>query len=436
MFVFYLLAGVLLGVLITVHELGHFLACRAAGVRVERFSIGFGPRILRPRRGDTEYALSLVPLGGYVKMAGAELAPEEGVEDLPPDAYLAKPVAKRAFIVAAGPLTNLVFGFLVLFVLLLSTGIITDGRAIVGRVEAGSPAEAAGVAPGDRVLTIDGSEVEWWIDVQRALAPADTVIDLVVDRDGQKLDVSLRNAESDTTLAGIGLLPFIEPVVGYVRSGDPADRAGMRPGDRIVEVGGAVVSSWYEIGEHVGERVGEEVSVAWERDGELMRATVVPEADELTDDDVEPRGMIGISPAYESKPLSVLDAFTTGLSFTGDYATLLVRALGRSVSELFRGRVPTEVGGPIMIMRMASESARWGLSSFFGLMALLSVNLCIINLLPLPILDGGHLLLLLIERIRGRGLPERALLVWQQVGLVFFLSLLVALLYMDIARMV
>ena len=437
MFVFYLLAAVLLGILIMVHELGHFFACKAVGVRVERFSIGFGPRVLKVQRGDTEYALSLIPLGGYVKMAGAEPAPDGEIPDLEPDAYLSKPVSKRAIIVAAGPLTNLLLGFVVTFLVLLVAGLPTLGEPIVGDVQPGSLAELSGLAAGDRIERVDGELVESWTDVQERFDASGGSVVLVVDRDGRVATVELDVVDPDGEQAELGITPFVPAIVGDVMSGSPADLAGIESGDRFVRIDGREVSSWYEVGDVIYERPDMETEVVWERDGETMSAVIVPDVGEevFGDNDVREVGLIGVMRQWDTERLPFTEALATGLDLTKTYAVMLVQALGYAVSELVSGRVPSDVlGGPIRVVQMATESARWGGSYFFGFMALLSVNLCVINLLPLPILDGGHLLLLLIERIRGRSLSERALLIWQQIGLVFFVSLTIALLYMDIAK--
>jgi regulator of sigma E protease len=437
MFVFYLLAAVLLGILILVHELGHFLACRAVGVGVERFSIGFGPRILRITRGGTEYALSLIPLGGYVKMAGAEHAPDGEVPDLGPDAYLSKPVSKRALIVAAGPLTNLLLGFVITFLVLWIAGLPTLGEPVVGSVGAGSLAEAAGIRAGDLIVAVDSTPVGSWTDVQERFDASDGAAGMELERDGQRVTVRLDLPGPEEEGSELGLTPFVPAVVGDVMSGSPADRAGLRPGDRLVSIAGTDVRTWYDVGDIIYERPGQETEVVWVRGDETMSAVIVPEEGEevVGENEVRRVGLIGIMREWDVERLPFGEALVSGLRLTRTYAVMLVQALGYAVSELVSGRVPTDVlGGPIRVVQMATESARWGGSYFFGFMALLSVNLCVINLLPLPILDGGHLLLLLIERIRGRSLSERALLIWQQIGLVFFVSLTIALLYMDIAR--
>ncbi|MBD3367558.1 MAG: RIP metalloprotease RseP [Candidatus Eisenbacteria bacterium] len=437
MIVFYLLAAVLLGILIMVHELGHFLACKAVGVRVERFSIGFGPRLLKTQRGDTEYALSLIPLGGYVKMGGAEPTPDGEIPDLGPDAYLSKPIGLRAVIVAAGPLTNLLLGFVVTFLVLWIAGLPTLGAPVVGSVEPDSPAAVSGIVADDVIQSVDGEPVESWNDVQSAFDASGGTVELTVRRGGSRVTIPLDLQGPEGEPLDLGLTPFVPAVVGDVMSGSPADRAGLEPGDRLVRIEGQEVRTWNDVGDIIYERPNEETLVEWFRDGETMSATIVPEVGEelFGDNEVREVGLIGIMREWDVEPLPFGEAIVSGLRLTRTYAVMLVQALGYAVGELGRGRVPSDVlGGPVRVVQMATESARWGGSYFFGFMALLSVNLCVINLLPLPILDGGHLLLLFIEKLRGRSLSERALLIWQQIGLVFFISLTIALLYMDLSR--
>jgi len=432
---FYLYAIVFnLGILIFVHELGHFLAARAAGVTVERFSLGFGPRILKFTRGATEYALSIIPFGGYVKMKGMEQSPEGDEEEHGPDAFLGKPLGVRAAIVAAGPTTNLIWAFLVIVGVLFFAGLPTLGEPIVGEVDPESTAGAAGLVLGDRIVSVEGVDVTSWTDVvELAAEDEDGAIDIAIvrgDNAGSPIDVSLAYTEDEDGGIDLGLTAYVPPVVGDVMSGGPADRAGIRAGDHVLSISGAEVRTWNELGGIIYESAGVELEVVWERDGETMSATVVPEeGDEaVSATEVRTVGMIGIMRTWQNERLGLGEAITTGFELT--WANL------RAVVDFFVGLATLQVsgsmvGGPIRIVQMASESARWGASYFFGFMAFMSINLFMINMLPLPILDGGHLLLMALEKLRGRGLTERQLMVWQQVGLIFFVGLMAFLLVRD-----
>ena len=433
---FYLYAIVFnLGILIFVHELGHYLAARASGVTVERFSMGFGPRILKFTRGATEYAISAIPFGGYVKMAGMEQPAEGDATELGPDTFLGKRIGIRAVIVAAGPITNLIWAVLVATGLLLVTGIQTLGEPIVGEVEEDSPAAVAGLLPRDRILSVDGTDVGSWEDVVRLAAlDEDGSVDLVVSRGGDQgevAEVTLGVAGNDETgELDLGLTAYVPSVVGDVLSGGPADRAGIRAGDRVLSIDDARVESWSELGGIIYESLGEELTIVWERDGEVMSAVVVPEeGDEpIGTTDVRTVGMIGIMRPWETRRLGPGEAVVTAVRFTA----FNLRMIAEFFVGLATGQVSgSMVGGPIKVIQLASESARWGATYFFGFMAFMSLNLFLINMLPLPILDGGHLLLMALEKVRRRGLTERQLKVWQQAGLVFFAGLMVFLLVRD-----
>ncbi len=433
MYVFYLFAAILLGVLIIVHEVGHFFAARISGVRVERFSIGFGPRIASFVRGDTEYAISLIPLGGYVKMAGAEhIADPTRAE---PWTFVAKPIALRVFIVAAGPVMNFVWAVVVTTLVLMIAGSPTLGDPVIADVLPGSVAEQAGLLSGDLIVAVEGIDVDTWADVYDELAVAEDAFTFgVVSEDtGERRDVRIQSAASDDPDGDpvvLGITPYIPSIIGGVMRGSPADRAGLRSGDRVVSVSGIAVSTWYELGDLIHERPLEETEVIWERDGVSMRASIVPEEEEeQIGSETRTIGLIGIMRPWNTKRLGPWHALTT--SFAISVSTF--SQIGQFIWGVVTRQVSSEqLGGPVRVVQMASESARWGGSYFFTFMAFLSLNLGFINLLPLPILDGGHLLLLLVEKLRRRTLTERQLLIWQQTGFAFFAVLMVFLLVRDL----
>jgi regulator of sigma E protease len=433
---FYLYAIVFnLGILIFVHELGHYLAARASGVTVERFSMGFGPRILKFTRGATEYALSAIPFGGYVKMEGTDQPVEGDTGELGPGAFLSKRIGIRALIVAAGPVTNLIWAVLVATGLLLLTGIQTLGEPVVGDVEEGSPAAVAGLLPRDHILSVGGTDVESWEDVVRlAVLEEDGSVELVVSRGGDLgvlADVTLAVvADEETGELDLGLTAYVPPVVGDVLSGGPADRAGLRAGDVIITINDDEIESWSELGGIIYESLGEELTIVWEREAEVMSAVVVPEEGDEPVGTTEVRtvGMIGIMRPWEVRRLGPGEAVVTAVRFTAANLRMIVEFFVGLATGQVSGSM---VGGPIKVIQLASESARWGATYFFGFMAFMSLNLFLINMLPLPILDGGHLLLMVLEKVRRRGLTERQLMVWQQTGLVFFAGLMVFLLVRD-----
>ncbi len=437
MFVFYLYAAVLIGILVIVHELGHFAAARAARVTVERFSIGFGPKILTIKRGETEYAISAIPLGGYVKMAGTEISEHPTEASYPPNTFPGKPAGVRALIIAAGPLANVLWAFLVYVGIVWVGGVPTFGEEpIVGMVEPDTPAAAAGVKVLDRVLSVDGAPVETWDDLRADIQSADLTdgITLRVERPGETEPVTLVVRAVPDSLTGavaIGVAAYIPPVIGDVMKESPADLAGLKRGDRVTAIDGEPVLTWYQLSQIVSGSPNKEITVDWQRNGRDMQGTMkVDETQEAVDmTTVVNVGTIGITVPLMMERVGFGEAVASAARVSVSTAYQVVSLFGMIIA----GRVSMDmIGGPIRVVQMASESARWGVSYFFAFMAYLSLNLAVINLLPLPILDGGHLLLLALERIRRRGLTERQLLVWQQVGLVFFVVLAIFLLARDV----
>ncbi len=437
MMIFYLYAAILVGILIVVHELGHFIAARASGVTVERFSIGFGPRILKVTRGGTEYAISLVPLGGYVKMAGQELS----------DGAPGRRPRSRGVPVEAPRRSGDHRDRRSRHELRVGRGRVVRRRLGVRAAHArgprrrdrraGSPAHSAGLAWGDRVVSADGAAVSDLTDVyERALERPGEDIALVVERgeeSPERLSLVLHPAADSTGAPVLGMQSYVPPVIGDVMSRSPADEAGLRRGDRVLSIAGAPVRDWAELGDIVRGKVGEPIEIVWERDGRVMRGTAVPEPGEAgAGGEIDRPGQIGVMSAWTLTRLGPWASLTTAVR----YSILNVRLLGEFFWNLVRLKASTEtLGGPIRVVQLASESARWGPMYFLGFMSYLSLSLFFINLLPLPVLDGGHLLLLVLEKVRRRRLTDRQVLVWQQIGLVFFGCLTALLIVKDVMQL-
>lgn len=437
---------VVIGLLILIHELGHFVVARLAGVGVERFSIGFGPVLWRYRGKETEYCLSAIPMGGYVKMMGDDENPLEGGGGAPIDpgkAFTLKPLPVRFLIVFAGPAMNLV-----LPVLLFALVFVTIGRPVlppvVGRVAAGTPAASAGLQAGERIVAIDGVPVRWWEDVLRAVQESDgRALDLTVaGASGERrvtvvpASVTSRDVFGDPRRAwDLGARPLVAPVIGDVVAGYPAAQAGLRGGDVVVSIDGQAVASWDDLAEAIQRRAGQPIRLAIRRDGELRELTLTPVAvkDRGPDGAEIEVGRIGISPApattfVRSGPLTAL---REGLGRTVEVTVLTAAGLYKIVvGQLDR----SNIGGPIQIAVAAGEQARQGPAALAFFTAVISVNLALLNLLPVPMLDGGHLLFFLIEGARGRPLSIRTREIAQQVGFALLLLLMVYAVYNDLAR--
>lgn len=432
-----ILGGIaILGILVFVHELGHFTVAKLAGVKVLKFSLGFGPRLLSRQWGETEYMICAIPLGGYVLMLGEGGTIEgEGVEPTPEDAersFAVKSVGIRSLIIAAGPLTNLILPFVVLplaYMLGVSVPAYIEQPAVPGHVAAGSPAAAAGFQANDRILSINGSPITTWESANNILlSHAGTTLKVEVLRGQEKLELSLADGGIDG-LIPLGLLPSQKAVVGNLAAGLPADKAGLKVGDRIVAIDGHTVTSWYELKELIKRGAGGVQSFDLQRDNG-RRETLTMTA-QVQDGEY----LIGISPQLEliEKRYTFLAACRAGWGRAHE----LIEITYLFVVKLFTGHVSSSnIGGPISVVQIAGQAAQTDVASIFLILAFLSIQLGILNLLPVPILDGGHLLFNLIEFVIRRPLSMRLREIAQQIGLALLLLLMLLAFYNDISRLV
>ena len=452
-----------LGLVVIVHELGHFLLCKLFGVYVKTFSVGMGPKILVRRWGETEYALSLIPFGGYVKMAGegmmeeiqdtgtldqrkyplgTEAGNEEraGVDDdIPADRkFLNKPAWQRLLIFVAGPLFNLVLAYIIYTGLFLHLGLPINPVTEIGTVVADSPAGRAGLQPGDVILAVGGQPVNDWYAMldglyeEAGLADGDTMaapVRLSVERDGDTITALVQLSRSeDTSHWVLGCDPH-DNLVGRVQRNGPADKLGLQSGDRIVRVDGVDIRSHRQILEIVQVSAEKPLLLEWEREGEIISGTVVPEAYEIMPDSLV--GRIHYEKLQENQPLGIIEAFGKGRQQTWLTTSSTARELWRWVRE----RMGLEsVGGPIRIAQVAGEMARWGFDRLLIFIAFFSVNLFLLNLLPIPVLDGGHVLFLLLEVARGKPVDERVQGIATQLGLIILLLFMTVVLVQDGVR--
>ena len=428
------IAFLVLGIIIVIHELGHFLVAKLFKIKVETFSVGFGPRLLGFRYGETDYRISAFPLGGYVKMAGEN--PGESVTGAPNE-FLSKPKWQRFLVASAGPAMNIILavGLLTgLFMYGTEVPEFAEGEAVVGFVEANSPAAAAGIQAGDRIVAIDGKNRPNWEHVEaRVMINGGHTIPVTLNRAGQVIEASLtpeKQGPNDAGHSGMRPKNLVTNVIGQVASDSPAERAGLKPGDEIVAVDGKNLK---ETGRGVSEIIqtltAETFPVSILRDGNVMDIPVTPV---LT----EGRRMIGVGwKRYEM--MMVKENFRGALSRSIDknveYGTLIFKVLGKLVR---REASMKSVDGPIGIMKQTAEFYDIGFGALLQLMAMISLNLGLMNLLPIPILDGGVMLLLLVEGIMRQDLSlafkERVI----QVSFVFLLTLMVFVLYNDVVKWV
>ena len=426
-----------LGLLVFIHELGHFLAAKRMGIRVERFSLGFPPKMIGKTIGDTEYCISWIPLGGYVKMAGEQPDADEGEQQGEPWEFQSKSVGARAFVIAAGPGMNFVLAFIIFWLFYATMGVMLVDTTTVGRVASGSPYAAAGLQVGDEILEIDQAPVDTWEDVRGRLASAEAAsLALKVRRDGQERPLEVRYEGANMVERLSGLDYFRASAVSTVIPDSPAERAGLRPGDVITSVNGAPVTQWYEMVELIRVRPGVETTVSWTRNGQSHQVVVIPNTAQDLDretGEVIDIGQIGITQQDHIKRSPAGLVSSAGMAGT-QLVNVTYTILG-FVKMLVMGQVSTDsVGGPIAIAQMAGDSARQGASSLFSFMAFLSINLAILNLLPIPALDGGQLLILGVEKVLRRPLSLKYRLIWQQTGMALLLVLMVFVVFNDVTR--
>jgi regulator of sigma E protease len=431
---------VVLGVLIFVHEAGHFIAAKWAGIYVHRFSLGLGPPIpwLTFRRGETEYSISWLPLGGYVKMASREedigsSALEGGAPALavPPDrVFEAQPIWKRMVVILAGVTMNALFAWIVFAGLAYKNGRQIDPVTTFGRVVPELvPKEAAAlkqIRPGTQILRVNGDSVKSWDEIVSGIANTSDPEVRIELADGSTVLLPIHpDALEDRIKAAQAMQPYRAPVVDTIMAGKPAAAAGIQKGDTIVAVNGRPTQQWYDLLDVVQGSAGRTLTITVARGGQRFAFSLRPYLDSIPGPDGKPRpvGRIGagVASGLISEKFSLGQAIVEGGGATLRASTQIVR----TVRGLFSGRISGRtVGGPILIGQLAGESIRLGLDIFLGFMALISINLAILNLLPIPVLDGGQFLFLLAEAIIRRPLPVKLRERLTTVGLVLIILLM------------
>lgn len=441
---------IVLAVLIFVHELGHFAAAKAVGVGVERFSIGLGPKLFGVRRGETEYVVAVVPLGGYVKMAGMEDEVMEKLEGGPsasprqrgPRDFDSKPIWARTLVISAGVIMNMVFAFGVYTFVAAHWGLPELDTTRVGRIQSEllpPGTEALGqVEPGSRVLRVGGAVVDDWGDLQRGLyasAPGPLRLDFADPT--RSVEIRVPDEEPQRRELVRAVRSWIDAGVGAVTPGSPADKAGLEAGDRIVSIDGVPVRSWYEFVDEVEARPGKRVELAVERDGRSLVRVLTLDAERATRPDGTPIevGKIGIYQpvdAIKYRDASLPEALTAGAQETVAVTGMILGFL----RDLVTGGVsPRSMGSIVTIGEASGQAAAAGVDTFLRFMALFSVNLAILNMLPIPVLDGGHLVFLAIEAVRRRPVSVEQRLRWSNLGVLVVMGIMLWALSNDILRL-
>ncbi len=421
---------VLIGVMIIIHELGHYWAARLFDIRVDTFSIGFGPRLFGFQKGETDFRVAWIPLGGYVRMAG-----EQPSDEPDPRGFLSKPKWQRLIVVFAGPAMNVVLAvallaglYMVRYPKLASA----QGPATIGYVKPSSPAAEAGVQAGDIIVQVEDQPNPTWEDVLlREVVSANRALPIVIQRGTERLPMMV-TPEIDPK-AGVGLAGWAERTeieVGGLVAGLDAERKGLQKGDLLVSINGQPITTVYQIHEVLRQTSGALVTLVYRRNGQDASVQIQPK---MSDQSGVQRWMIGVelSPRMIYSRLSPAAAIQESVKQNAKGATLIYQFLHAIIE---RRSSPKSLEGPIRIAQLSGEAAREGPMSFVNLMATVSLNLAIFNLLPIPILDGGVILLLLIEILIRRDLSISLKETVFKLGFVFLMMVVVFVLYNDISK--
>jgi len=425
---------VLIGIMILIHELGHYWAARWFDVHVEAFSFGFGPRLFGFRRGETDFRVSLIPFGGYVKMVGEQVG-EDGGED--PRGFLAKPRWQRMIIAFAGPAMNILLAVGLLAGLYMNRYpkvVGSDGAPTIGFVEKNSPAAKAGVQELDVIAAIDGKYNPSWEEVTLSVVgAANREMPMLVTRNGQQVSTTITPEIDEATGVGhAGWYDRHEIQVGALSAGMGAEKAGVKSGDVLVALNGTPLRSTAKLHSLLKEGAGKPVQLTYSRDNKQTTVTVEPKLTEL--DPKNKRYLLGV----QLTPRIVFVALPFGEAIRE--SVLQNQRSAGVILQLLRGMVerrmsPKSLEGPIGIARLSSEAAREGFATFIGLMAAVSLNLAVFNLLPIPILDGGTILMLAIEMIMRRDLSLQLKENIFKLGFVFLMMVVAFVLYNDISKL-
>lgn len=442
-----LLFVLVLGPLIFFHELGHFLVARLFGVGVEKFSLGFGPRIFGKKIGRTDYRISLIPLGGYVKMVGDEPDSELSPEDLP-FSFTHKHVAKRSLIVFAGPFANALLALFIFISILYFAGI-DSIRPVIRNIDADGPAEQAGVRLNDQIVAIDQKPVKSWRDINAILDEnTGETAKIQIQRQGETFTLELVPQKAAYTNVYGDEVPYFEfgisgvaeppAIVGEVIENMPAGMAGLKIGDQIISIDGLPIHHWKEMQKIVAGSKGKILRFGVRRQNETLELNITPHLvkDRSLSGLSSKNYRIGIRPpdlVPDEDKVTIELNLIQSVSHSFKIIVQVTQSFFDFLKKAFQGKVSRElVGGPIRIAQMAQQSAEMGLVELFSFVAAISLQLAILNLLPIPVLDGGHLLFYSIEAIKRGPLSSRARETAQQIGLFLLLLLMVFVLYNDI----
>jgi regulator of sigma E protease len=426
-----------LGVLVFVHELGHFLAAKRVGIRVLKFQLGFNPTIISFRRGDTEYGIGALPLGGYVKMAGD--SPEDERTGRP-DEFLSKTKWERFQVLIMGPMMNILLALVLTAIVLYQGAEIAsyeDQPPVVGVTEPNSPAAHAGIVPGDRIVSVADHRVDTWEQFLIAIGSRpNREISLELLHNGQlvtkRVTPTVAPGQSRFEVGDIGVLPDVHPSIPHVNPGEPADKAGIKAGDVILAINNEPMTFRPGLIKAIAAHPGETITISVLRNGTRLEVPVTPARGGCTGV-AGNVGCIGVSITESTKSIKPTALEAIGMSFRKNIE--FAGMIGQTVWGLVtRETSPKQLMGPVAIAQMSGESASLGWIALFSFMAMISLNLGLVNLLPIPVLDGGHIFIMALEGIARRDFSVRVKEKMLLAGFVVILMLMVTVIYNDLTR--
>jgi len=443
-----------LGVVVLVHEFGHFIVAKMGGIYVKTFSIGFGKKLLRRRQGETEYVISILPFGGYVKFAGETeyYRDEEGgartIEDMDsgdevPDSeipreryFTTKSKWIRAAVLFAGPFMNYVAAIVIYVGLLFFDGVMVSPTRTLGSITEGGPAAAAGLHVGDEIVAIDGKAVHHWAEVTQPFVDDPHVQRmLTVKRGSQTLEIPFTPVVDGDDRIDLGFDAHLPPKIGRVQKHQAAWKAGIRTGAVIEAINDTLVTSFDDVRRIVNAHPGDPLYVRWSQGSEVKADTIIPESAQRLKPGSESEfvtvGLIGIGP----DAIRLRESFTESVSHGFEWANVTIAQIVVYLGKLVTGQMSVKtLGGPILITKMAGDTANWGFDSLLVFLAFFNINLCIFNLIPLMPFDGGHLAILGIEGITRRPLPRRLREWLTQAGFILIILLMLFVVTLDLTR--
>ncbi len=406
----------ILGFAITIHELGHFLTAKVLKIPVLKFSLGWGPALFRKKIGDTDFIIAIIPVGGYVKIAGEEEG-EGGWYD--------EPFWKRILVVFYGPVFNIISAFLILFSIFSVSGVVINPYTSI-IVEDNLYSARAGLMTGDTIKSISGLPVENWESALQIFnLNRGREVEIKVGRNGIEHRFKVM-----VNLDSLGIRPNVPPILGIVQRGEPAWKAGLKKGDRIISIDDRAISTWDELVDIVRHSPRETLTIRYLRADQEFETKVITRVkwDEMKNESI---GVMNVMMNLEHKAVSIPEALSLSLQRSSEWILLTVTILYKIIT----GEVSRKnIGGPIAIAKTAGESARWGLENLLLLLAIISINLGIVNLVPIPLFDGGLIVMNFFEGISGRPIKKNVRFVLQQIGIAIIVILILFTLYNDITR--